>query len=270
MQSIGQNNIIEKSLDIHQACLDFSPISLDEMDSVKLLDRFDRKFILPLSQLSGILRSAAIHYQILEIGSRRIFEYRTQYYDTAESRMYLNHHNQKLNRYKVRKREYVSSGQVFFEIKFKSNKGRTRKKRIEIDRPGAKLCKVEKSFLKRNSPYIRKNLEPKVQNHFSRITLVSKLSAERVTIDMDMKYQLNGSDVKLPFLSIIEIKMGRSSGISKLERILRDSNIMPFKISKYCIGSVLLNKDLKSNRFKIKLITLNKLRNDTRTASVSI
>jgi hypothetical protein len=99
---------------------------------------------------------------------------------------------------------------------------------------------------------------------------VNKTSAERVTIDMDLKYQLNGSDVNLPELAIIEIKQGRSSGISDLERVLRDRKITPFKISKYCIGSVMLNKDLKYNRFKNKIITLNKLTNDNHNASVFV
>jgi hypothetical protein len=269
MQNIGQANTLEKPLAIQQVWMEFSPISLDEMDSVKLLDRFDRKFVMQVSQLPEILLHASKHYHILVIDNIRIFEYRTQYYDTPEYRMYLNHHNQKLNRYKVRKREYLSTGQIFFEIKFKSNKGRTRKKRVEITNPGLKLCKDEKKFLKKNSPYKSKNIEPKLRNLFSRITLVSKQTPERVTIDMDITYQLNGSDLTLPFLTIVEIKMGRSSGISRLERILRDRNITPYKISKYCIGSVLLKKELKSNRFKNKIITLNKLRNDSRNASVS-
>jgi len=270
MQANGQVTTSEQPSQLLEACQSFTPISLAEMDRVKLLDRFDRKFVLPLNQLPEILSAASIHYQILMIDEHRIFDYRTQYYDTPGFRMYLNHHNRKLNRYKVRKREYLTTGEVFFEIKFKSNKGRTRKKRILIDRPDPKLRKAEKKFLKKNSPYLRKNLEPKVLNHFSRITLVGKASPERVTIDMDLKYQLNGSSVNLPTLSIIEIKQGRSSGISNLERILREQNITPFKISKYCIGSVLLNKDLKYNRFKNKIITLNKLTDDIRNTSVFV
>ncbi len=32
----------------------FGPISLDEMDAVKLMDRIDMKFILPFEQFTGI------------------------------------------------------------------------------------------------------------------------------------------------------------------------------------------------------------------------
>ena len=261
---------METPMQIQQVCKVFSPISLAEMDQVKLLDRFDKKFVMHANRLPGILRHAVEHYRILKINANRIFEYQTQYYDTPNHGMYLDHHNRKLNRLKVRKREYVSTRQVFFELKFKTNKGQTRKKRIEIDNPGSKLCKPERKFLKKNTRYVHKDIEPKILNRFSRITLVSNLSAERVTIDFDLKYQINGSSVDLPFLSIIEIKQGRSSGISKLEWILRDYNIAPFKISKYCIGSILLDKSLKYNRFKNKLFTLNNLSNDNSYASVFI
>ena len=35
----------------------FGPISLDEMDAVKLMDRIDMKFILPFEQFTGITAS---------------------------------------------------------------------------------------------------------------------------------------------------------------------------------------------------------------------
>jgi len=270
MQESGQITSIEKPLQIQQVCNDFLPISLAEMDSVKLLDRFDKKFVLNAQMLPGILQHAFEHYRILTIRRKRIFEYRTQYYDTPTFGLYLDHHNRKLNRLKVRKREYVTTRQVFFELKFKTNKGRTRKKRIEIDSSKSTLYKTERKFLKKNTHLVHRDLEPKVLNQFSRITLVSKLSTERVTIDFDLKYQLNGSSIDLPFLSIIEIKQGRSSGISELEWILRVHKVAPFKISKYCIGSLLLDKSLKYNRFKNKLFTLNNLSNDNSYASVFI
>ena len=270
MQTTGQIKTIDGPLNILQACEGFSPISLVEVDSVKLQDRFDRKFVFNLQLLPGILHQAHKDYRILMINGKRVFDYKTQYYDTPGFEMYLDHHNRKLNRFKVRKREYLTTRQVFFEIKFKTNKGRTRKKRIEINNAKLPLRKKARNFLKKHTPYDHKNLEPKVLNLFSRITLVNKSSAERVTIDLDLKYQLNGSDVNLPFITIVEIKQGKSSGISKLERILRDNNITPFKISKYCIGSMLTDKSLKYNRFKNKLITLNKLSNDTDYTSVFV
>jgi len=69
-------------------------------------------------------------------------------------------------------------------------------------------------------------------------------------------------------IAIAEIKKDAGTGKSEIEKILKDFKANPMKISKYCIGSVLLDKKLKYNRFKSKLITLNKISNDSTFASV--
>jgi hypothetical protein len=248
----------------------FSTISLAEMDAVKLLDRFDTKFIFHSCDLPAFLDQAKPHYHILEVQNHLVFQYITQYFDTPEFEMYLNHHNRKLNRFKVRKREYCTTGEFFFEIKFKTNKGNTRKSRIQVENPSIVLSKEEKNFLKQNSPYKAKKLEPKLLNQFRRITLVHKTDNERVTLDFDLGFHLGDNFVNLPFLSIAEIKKERRAGTSDLGVILKKENILPMKFSKYCMGSVLLNRELKYNRFKTKLITLNKLSNDSIYSSAFI
>jgi len=49
--------------------------------------------------------------------------YKSEYYDTQDSQMYLNHHNRKGERSKIHIREYVHSCERFLEINDKSNKG---------------------------------------------------------------------------------------------------------------------------------------------------
>ena len=46
MQAIGQIPSTDFNKSLKQVTRDFSPISLAEMDRVKLLDRFDRTFVL--------------------------------------------------------------------------------------------------------------------------------------------------------------------------------------------------------------------------------
>ncbi len=248
----------------------FKEISLEEMDSVKLLDRFDKKFVFRFEKFEEVLRSAAASYRVLRIEGHREFDYETLYYDTQEHRMYLDHHNRKLNRFKVRRREYKTTGIRFLEIKYKSNKGRTRKKRIETDNANKAFSHREQKFLHKVIPYLPEALEPKMCNIFRRITLVHKANPERVTIDFNLVFKVNGRQLSLPDIVIAEIKQDRSSGISDLERIFREQFILPMKFSKYCIGSALLYHSLKYNRFKTKLITLNKMCNDSSYASVFI
>lgn len=247
---------------VHHAVQNFEAISLEAMDSVKLMNRFDKKFVFSTLQLPEVLNEASRCYKVLQIGDQRVFDYASLYFDTVGYRMYSDHHNQKQNRFKVRKREYLNSQQVFLEIKYKTNKGQTRKKRIETENRNKDFVKEEKRFIKSITPYRGKMLYPALHNRFSRITLVHKKQSERVTIDMNLDYRFAGKNKGLPLLTIAEIKQDRSSGISDIERIFKNHRILPMNFSKYCMGMVLLNPKVKYNRFKEKYLKIKKLSND--------
>jgi hypothetical protein len=72
---------------------------------------------------------------------------------------------------------------------------------------------------------------------------------------------------KLPFLVIAEVKRSRFSGYSDFINLLNEERIKPTGMSKYCLGMILLDKNLKYNRFKRKLLTLNKMSHDYRNFS---
>lgn len=242
---------------------DFDPITLKEMDQVKLMDRFDKKFIFTIDKLQKVLSAVSRHYRVLEINDNRIMSYTSMYYDTFGFSMYNDHHNQKLNRFKIRKREYLDSGVVFLEIKFKTNKGRTRKKRIEIDNRHQAFCKREKKFIKKITPYRPKVLYPTLNNNFNRITLVNKNSPERVTLDLNLSYTMADKSSEVPSLCVAEIKQSRSSGLSQIEWVFRENHILPMNFSKYCMGLVMINPGIKYNRFKQKFLQLKKINNDS-------
>ena len=95
----------------------FQPVSLEEMDNVKLLNRTDTKFVFDYDNLSLFLESCSKDYKILTINSKNIAHYKTLYFDTSDFEFYNHHHNQKGNRFKVRIRKYVDSSLCFLEIK---------------------------------------------------------------------------------------------------------------------------------------------------------
>jgi hypothetical protein len=112
------------------------PISLAEMDRVKLQNRTDTKFVFNVDLLPTILSELVPYYSILEIKEKRINSYQTLYYDTKDFLSYLRHHNGKANRIKVRFRKYIESELVYLEVKNKNNKSRTiktRTKKIKIE-----------------------------------------------------------------------------------------------------------------------------------------
>ena len=68
-----------------------------------------------------------------------------------------------------------------------------------------------------------------------------------------------GCDASLPGTVIIELKQdGRHS--STMKGILLDLRIHPFKVSKYCIGTVLTTPGLYRGRFKEKIRRIEKMR----------
>lgn len=245
----------------------FPSITLDEMDSIRLMNRVDTKYVTCLSVLADVLKMSEQSYSVLELEDGiRVSEYETLYYDTDALNMYLDHHNKRLNRHKVRVRRYLSSDQSFLEIKHKNNKGRTKKKRIEIESLRNEYLSMLKdlsandaacSFISGHTPYICADLHPAVFTNFQRITLVNNSRTERLTIDFSLCFKNVRTDKssQLHDAVIIEIKQDAFSA-SPMKNILLDLRVKPFRISKYCIAQALTDESLKKGRFlgKIKYI----------------
>lgn len=241
----------------------FDPISLSEMDAVKLMNRVDTKFLININQLHVLLEKAIEHYRIVEIDGERLPHYSSIYFDTEHSEMYRMHHNGKLNRYKIRMRSYVDSGISFLEVKNKNNKGRTSKKRIKINEEDFQLVHLnekEQKFLNERTPYDSLALTPKIQNYFERITLVDKAETERVTIDMGLMYSSYTTHLEKSVDNLVVVEM-KQDGASKspFREYLNELKILPGSMSKYCLGMVLLDAELKNNIFKKKIRKINKL-----------
>lgn len=244
--------------DIETSLARFKPVTLKELDGVRLLDRIDTKFLFSISQLPEILNDFPDDYRILEINGRHIMSYRTTYFDTAGFRMYNEHQNGKLNRFKIREREYSDSDIKFLEVKFKDNKGRTLKSRTLRSESQDRFTEDEVIFLNSHSPFLSQELEFKLGNKYRRITLTNQI--ERVTIDFDMHFTGNqGETISIPQLAILELKQGKRSMNSPVISILKKYHIRPDGFSKYCVGSMMLYNNLKSNAFKSKIQIINKL-----------
>ncbi len=256
----------------------FEPISLAQMESVKLMNRIDTKFVVPLAVLPAILQAAEADYYAQQIDGKRIATYDTMYYDTDSLDMYLRHHDRQLVRQKIRIRQYVDSHLTFLEIKRKNNKGRTNKKRIIVpgfditaDTPSVLKHKRKddepvtvETFIDAKSRYSWADISPHLWTKFRRITLVNKAKTERLTIDMNLQWDnvLNGEKRTYPDLVIIELK--RDGNVtSPMMDIMLTHRIKPLKISKYCIGIALTTPGIKQNRFKKKIRLIEKLLNES-------
>ena len=165
----------------------FEPITLEQMNSVKLMNRTDTKFVTNLDKLHQLLEMAQADYFVQDIDGGRNLEYDTTYFDTTDFDMYCQHQYGHTNRQKIRFRTYCVSGLQFMEVKTKNNHGRTKKKRIEVG--DMNLADEEKrQFLAKHLRYDVDSLVPALNNHFSRITLVNKAKTERLTIDSRLRF----------------------------------------------------------------------------------
>jgi hypothetical protein len=242
----------------------FSPITLDEMEHVSLMDRTENKYVMSVHRLPGILTEANGNYRILEIDGSRMFSYYNTYYDTESLLFYNQHLTGKLARHKVRFRKYEQSGVTYLEVKRRTNRNRTKKWRMECPLPDdLRISSGALDFINehvRDQPFM---LTPVLVNRFKRMTLIGRNSDERITVDFDVTFaDLGFQETKIPFLSIVEIKRKDHSTDSALGRILKKNMIHPTGFSKYCIGNAMVNHPQRINNLKSRFLLLNKIQNE--------
>lgn len=242
----------------------YKPISLEEMGKVRLMNRVDTKYVTSIDRVVELLRqAAAAGYMVQQIDGQSNMPYYTKYFDTQDVDMFYQHQRGKKTRQKIRVRKYEGSDTPpFVEIKKKNNKGRTHKKRVEMDN-GLELT-LYADFLKQHSQYEPAKLMPHIENHFYRITLVNKEMTERITIDTNLEFHnlTTGKKVSFDNIGIIEWKRDGRAGKSDFDYILKNLRIKESGFSKYCIGMAITNPNLKQNRLKPKLRMVERIKGE--------
>lgn len=238
---------------------DFEKVLLADLDSVTLMDRHDTKCFFHINQLPSVLKSLSTHYRVLEVANLHCLQYDSLYFDTPDFNLYRYHHNQRSSRYKIRYRQYVESNKLtFFEVKFKSNKGRTIKTRVRCADIVPALPNESLPLLQ-NTSVADTTLLPVLRIQYKRITLVSKDFTERVTIDMLLSFEHEDTCYQLPEIAIIEVKQDKINRRSPIMQVLHDHKIYTGSLSKYCLGMTFCYPHLKANNFKKTMLRIEKL-----------
>ena len=224
---------------------------LAEQMQARLMNRVDTKFLVPAYLLDACLRGLEHHYSILEIDGRRRFTYDTLYFDTPERQLYLDHHNGKLNRFKLRIRHYRETGDSFLEVKKKNNRERTIKNRLPLTSQTVASSRVV-PFLEEQLGRPVAGMLPALFVGYRRMTFMSARGTERITVDTGLGFHSadRRSGLCLPDVAVFEVKYDRKVPYSPfLERLGQLGR--PVQFSKYCIGtSLLFGHECKTNRFK--------------------
>jgi len=253
---------------INNELTEFYGHSLTEMNSSVLMDRVDSKFVVSAELLPRILQEARRDYSLLDVKGITHSDYLNVYFDTDDFNYYHSHHNGKLNRVKVRHRHYVDTGTAFLEIKFKSNKQRTRKTRKQVSIDPHQALAEHGDFLAQHGISQPTMLRPSQVVGYKRICLVSEKLEERVTLDTRASFvdPESGCKITLDDVVIIELKQRRINRQSPFYRLLRSLGIRPQSFSKYCAGvSLTTDNKVKTNRFKSDINKVAKVSSSIRT-----
>lgn len=237
----------------------FEAINLAQMDAVALMNRVDTKYAIHEDVFMEILPKLQQHYKILEVEGLKYSKYESLYFDSPDFEFFSDHHKKKNDRLKIRIRKYVNNNLSFLEVKRK-RKGRTEKTRLKTHQWGADFSDEEFLFLEQ-SYSDAKSLNSTISNSFSRITLVHKTKAERLTFDLNIEFQDTEKTKSLTNLVICELKQGNSDRSSAFYLKMKKRMIRPLRVSKYCVGIMKFfpSRELKQNRFKKKTLSLNKI-----------
>jgi len=228
-------------------------IQLDELNTAELLSRCDTKFLVPAARLPLLVQQLVPHYRMLKIDSHFSFAYHTRYFDDSFFSHYLDHHNSRPQRHRIRVRHYLHSGRVFDEIKFRTVRNVIVKSRLERAAPHQHIDDHFSGWLKQEHGIDATALSPSLDVFVRRTTLVERDFSERLTIDVDLSWQRNGCMSSAESLAVVEIKHGAKRPCSKGIQRMRLLGYRPLSFSKYCIGMARLEPRIKQGRFKAVL-----------------
>ncbi len=239
----------------------FTPIEVSEFTRMGFSELKESKYILSAKKLKNVLDEIKDNYYVLEINGNRILKCSSEYYDTEDYKLYMAYHNGSGNRYLIKNDETEGVKNSSIKIKFQSNKGeisKIRQKTKDSELDGTRI----KEFVQENTPFNPDVLKKMLKNSFYRIVLIHKNNNEKITIDIDMILSNRQDRIILPYLAIVDVKQEKLALFSDFILSLRKQNIQKTSLSKYCMGVALLNKDVKKNKFKSKLLAISKI-NDT-------
>lgn len=228
-----------------------APIGLEELNGAAgLQSRVDRKYVVSADELDAVVDRLADSHRILEIDGRRVFRYRTTYYDTSDLLSLREHLQGRRRRFKCRKRLYVDSDRCQFEVKLKGSRGETVKHAVTTDW-AADLLPHEREFARDTllSAYDRdlpiESMAAVLTVECRRITLAAPADEERLTIDVALDF---GGARLSDGHAIVESKS--RTGWARVDEVMRELGIRPEgRCSKFCLGLALRRSDVRANDF---------------------
>lgn len=246
-------------------------ISLEDLNTKAALQtRVDRKYIVDGLYAAAVLAGLPTEAAVLDIKGTRDFAYDSVYFDTDNLDSYRLAATGRRNRYKIRTRSYLDTGDTFLEVKTEGARALTVKERIPYpttDR--ARLNTIGRRYVDEALAGLiaapASTFQPVLSTGYRRSTVLLPASNHnpvdsRMTIDTHLTWTPMSSRALGPNptyrvgtsytangLVIIETKSGSSPSIA--DRHLWQAGIRPSKISKFATGLAALNPNLPANKW---------------------
>lgn len=247
----------------------FATTTLRLLRRRELLRRIDSKFLLTPAQLSRVMSQIPHAYEVVRTADRSRSPYETLYVDTPELRCFHDHRRGRRPRHKVRFRHYPDRDLSYLEVKTKRNEYTTFKYRRPIEFGQSELNGDAFDFIAGHCDLPARKLRPQVWTNFFRSTLVGIRTEERITIDTRLEMVRDERLIALDGVVILEVKQGHFDARSPIMLALRACGLKMVSASKYCTANVLHDRDLRFNRLKPAIRTVERLSTGRREATAA-
>lgn len=227
-------------------------VDLETLNSqAALMDRKDRKYVVPAGVFDDVMRISGDDLKILEIEGKRSSSYESIYFDTPDFDLYMDAAHDRPRRSKIRTRSYMDTGVCSLEVKRRSPDGFTSKhrQRHSIDERGS-LSADDLRFVEECGSLgsVAEELQPSITVRYDRVTLLDVANGTRVTIDTDLTAVTPaGSAIRADGVVIVETKTRGKAG--PVDHMLWRGHHRPKRFSKYCTLLAAVTPGLPANRW---------------------
>jgi hypothetical protein len=234
----------------------FAPVGLEEaQERAALTVRTDRKYVVDAQRFEQLVERLVDDHLALEVQGHRLCTYETVYFDTPDLLTFRQHVQGRRRRFKCRTRHYGGDS-CFFEVKLRSGRGETLKRRLELPRlahgvlvPGARAF-LEEELARAYGCPVPEGLAPRLTTAFTRLTLVARDARERVTCDFGLAFR-GGADTFSIAGGRVLVETKTALGNGRADRRLRRLGAHPVTpCSKYCLGVALARPGVRDNAFR--------------------
>ena len=221
-----------------------------------LQERYDTKYVLNLEATLEVLNVLDDDWRVLQVNRQRFTPYHSSYYDDQDFGLFRDHVMGRRLRYKVRTRRYGNDPDEMLEIKLKSGRGGTVKRRIQRTvAHGTELTTVERQWVSDTllDDYGRRPERPlkySVGLGYTRRTMFNPVTGERLTIDSGVMAEAD-SGRAAPVGDAVVIEVKSAAWCCETVRLLHRNYIRPVTFSKYCAALSALHPEL-SQRARIR------------------